>query len=71
MVINHGDVSVQLEEGLCLETLEEVEVMEPDSENQPLPGPDGCVAAVFRNSVALEGVQQLLEELKTTLSPLA
>ena len=57
MVIDHGDVSVQLEEGLCLVTWEEVEVMEQDSDSQPLPGADGCVAAVFRNSVALEGGQ--------------
>ena len=71
VVVNQGNVAVQLEEGMCIGKLEEAEMMDSHSENWPLSGTDEYVAAMEAgSSMVLERGEQLMEQLKPQLAHL-
>ena len=71
VVVNQGNVAVQLEEGMCIGMLEEAEMMDSHSENWPLSGTDEYVAAMEAgSSMVLERGEQLMEQLKPQLAHL-
>ena len=71
VVVNQGNVAVQLEERMCIWKLEEAEMMDSHSENWSMSGTDEFVAAMEAgSSKVLERWEQLMEQLKPQLAHL-